>query len=67
MDGESRLPPPPSPPSSGPERLASGGFPMTAACGVTMMDGQGWWGLPPALLLWDVPRTDRHIVALDPS
>ncbi|TKS81197.1 hypothetical protein D9C73_015302 [Collichthys lucidus] len=25
---------------SGPERLASGGFPMTAAWGVTMMDGQ---------------------------
>ena len=38
MDGESR-PPRLSPPSSGPERLASGGFPMTAACGVTMMDG----------------------------
>lgn len=64
MDGESRLPT--TPPSSGPERPASGGFPMTAACGVTMMDGQGWWGLPLALLLWDVPRTDRHIVALDP-
>lgn len=64
MDGESRLPP--SPPSSGPERLASGGFPMTAARGVTMMDGQGWRGLPLALLLWDVPWTDRHIVALDP-
>ncbi len=64
MDGESR--PPPAPLSSGPVRLASGGFPMTAACGVTMMDGQSWWGLPLALPLWDVPWTDRHIVVLNP-
>lgn len=56
---------PVSPPSSGAERLASGGFPMTAARGVMMMDGHGWWGLPLPLLLWDVPWTDRHIVALD--
>jgi len=65
MGGESRLPSF-SPPNSGSERLASGGFPMAAACGVTMMDGQGWRGLPFALLLWDVPQTDRHIVALNP-
>lgn len=55
----------PSPTNSGPKRLASSGFPMTAAYSVMMMDGQGWRGLPFALLLWDVPQIDRHIVVLE--
>lgn len=59
-------PDPPPPPTPSPQWLASGGFPMTAVCGVMMMDGEGWRGLTPTLLFWDVLWTDGHVVAHDP-